>query len=139
MSDKPNPSPPILVFWLVWVAILKGLLLMQFLLGGGTGLDDNHGLLVAFQVGGLIAAALSLVVRFLVIPRLQETAHKLPAMIIGLAFAEVIGIIGIVAIPTNQEAVRLFLLSLSIICIVVSAPIYVLKRKSSSPFHMHKP
>lgn len=139
MSDKPNQLSSILVFWLIWVATLKGLTFLQALFGGGTGLGDNHGLLVAFQVGGLLAAALSLVVRFLVIPRLQETAHKLPAMIIGLAFAEAVGIIGIVVVPTNQEAVRLFLLSLSIICIVVSAPIYVLKRKSSSPFHMDKP
>ncbi len=134
MSDAPQKSPLTLFFWVIWFSILSGLFVLQFLLGGGPEAAGNPSLLVAFQVGALVLAAVSLFVRFRVIPRIENMAKKLPVMIIGLAIAEAIGIIGIVIIPVEQATVRLFLLSLSIICIVLSAPVYVLHRKGSSPF-----
>jgi hypothetical protein len=137
MSQSPDGQPPPqpLVFWIIWFAILSGLLVMQTFAGGGisSGSDQGEGP-VLFQTLALVAAAVSLFVRFAVIPRLDGLQKKLPAMIIGLALAEGIGILGMFAVPHQYGATRLFMLGLSIVCVVISAPVYAKFPGGGSPF-----
>lgn len=136
--NHPQATPPLaVVFWAIWFAILSGLLMMQFVLGGAgegePGSTEDQGSML-FQIIGLTMAAATVFVRFGVIPRLDGLKKKLPAMIVGLALAEGIGILGLFAVPREQAAARLFMLSLSIVCIVLSAPVYAKVPRSGSPF-----
>ncbi len=133
-TPRGNTAQPI-IFWILWFAILSGLLIMQFFAGGGipSGSDQGEGP-VLIQTFALVLAAASLIVRFAVIPRLEELQKKLPAMIVGLALAEGIGIIGMFAVPHQYGATRLFMLGISIICVVISAPVYVKFPVVGSPF-----
>jgi len=130
-SHGPTPQP--VVFWIIWFAILSGLFFMQMLVPRGADSSSGDGSLI-FQVIGLGSAAASLIVRFAVIPKLKELQQKLPAMIIGLALAEGVGIIGIFVVSHQDDATRLFLLGVSIVCIVISAPIYAKLPSGGSPF-----
>lgn len=123
------------VFWVIWSAILSGLLIMQFFAGGGIPTGGGQGKEPAiYQVISLGIAAASLFVRFVIIPRLKGLEKKLPAMIVGLALAEGIGIIGMFAIPHQHASTRLFMLGTAIVCIVLSAPVYAKFPGGGSPF-----
>ena len=125
--DRPQTPPPLpIVFWVIWFAILSGLLIMQFFAGGGvpaSDTDSGQGGLI-FQGIALALGAAALFVRFGVIPKLDGLQKKLPAMIVGLALAEGVGILGIFVVPHEHESARVFMLSVSIACIVVSMPVY---------------
>jgi hypothetical protein len=123
------------VFWVIWFAILSGLLIMQFFAGGGIPTGGGQGGEPAiYQVVTLAIAAAALFVRFVIIPRLKGLEKKLPAMIIGLALSEGIGIIGMFAIPQHHASTRVFMLGAAIVCIVLSAPVYAKVPGNGSPF-----
>lgn len=128
MSQQPAARPPVqpMLFWIIWAAILSGLLVIQSLAPKGTGPQDGEagGMDKMFQIMALGFGAASMVVRFLVIPRLDTLEKKLPAMIVGLAMAEGIGIIGAFAVPPDESATRMFMLSVSVVCLVLSMPLY---------------
>lgn len=138
--SQPSHSPPVpLVFWVIWAAILSGLIIMQFFMGGGIPAGGNRGgepvIYQAIALGialGIAAAALA--VRFIVIPRVSGLDRKLPLMIVGLALSESIGIIGIFVIRQEHSSTRLFMLGTAIVCIVLSAPVYARLAPSGSPF-----
>ncbi len=135
MTTPQENTPQPIIFWIIWFAILSGLLIMQTFAGGGipSGSDQGEGP-VLFQTLALVAAAASLIVRFAIIPRLKELQKKLPAMIVGLALAEGIGIIGMFAVPHQYGATRLFMLGVSLVCVAISAPVYVKFPVGGSPF-----
>lgn len=133
-QDKPQ-SAQVIVFWIIWFAILSGLLMIQSFAAGGmpSGVDQGKAP-VLFQVLALALAAIAMAVRFVVIPKLDTLEKKLPAMIVGLALSEAIGILGAFVVSSDFGATRLFMLAVSIICIVVSAPIYARNSSGGSPF-----
>ena len=137
--SQQAPAQPV-VFWIIWLAILSGLMFMQFILGGGipagSGQEKEP---VIWQVVALGAATVALIVRFIIIPRLEGLQKKLPAMLIGLAVSEGIGIIGMFAIPQEHASTRLFMLGTAIVCIVLSAPVYAKFPGSGSPFRNDPP
>ena len=140
MNPPPQaPAPPV-VFWVIWFAILSGLMIMQFFVGGGipTG-GGQEKEPVIWQVLALGAAAAALIVRFIIIPRLAGLEKKLPLMIIGLALSEGIGIIGMFVVPPEHASTRLFMLGTALVCIVLSAPVYAKFSGGGSPFRNDPP
>jgi hypothetical protein len=126
MNSQGAPQPPqAIVFWVLWFAILSGLLMIQFFAGGGmpSGVDKGDGP-VLFQGLALGAGLIAMIVRFVVIPRIGTLEKKLPAMIIGLALSEGIGIIGAFVVRPEFGSTKLFMLAISVGCIVLSAPVY---------------
>lgn len=126
IPQQNDPKPPAgLVFWIIWFAILNGLVMIQFFVGGGipSGQDQGKPPMVFFAIAaGLAAVALG--IRFLLIPQLKELPKKLPAMIIGLAFSEAIGFLGIFGMGKQFPASQLFLFVCAVGCIVSFAPFY---------------
>jgi hypothetical protein len=123
------------VFWVIWFAILSGLLIMQFFAGGGIPSGGGQGKEPAiYQMMSLGIAAAALFVRFVIIPRVSGLEKKLPLMIVGLALSEGIGIIGMFAVSQEYASTRLFMLGTSIVCIVLSAPVYAKFPGGGSPF-----
>jgi len=132
-TNQQAPQP--IVFWILWFAILSGLFIMQFLVGGGVPKKSGQAeepLLFPLIASG--AAAASLFVRFVLIPKHTELSKKLPLMLVGLALAESIGILGMLVVPSDLGQTRLFMLGLSIVCVVLSAPTYAKNSIGGSPF-----
>lgn len=136
MISQDSPKPPtLLVFWIIWFAILQGLVMIQFLVGGGIprGADQgNPPVWVLQATGGLALAALA--VRFILIPKIQAVPKKLPAMIVGLALSEGIGFLGIFAVGKEFPTTQLSCLVLAICCIVSLAPVYAKERAEDGRF-----
>lgn len=134
--QQDSPKPPVaLVFWIIWFATLNGLVVLQFMVGGGIPKGSDQGnppLLVAMLAGGLALAALA--VRFMWIPRIKQVPQKLPAMIVGLAFSESIGLSGMFLVGKEFPATQQLLLLVAIGCIVIFAPVYAKQREDNGRF-----
>lgn len=117
--------PTVIVFWTIWFAIFNGLFILKFFAAGGIPEGKNQGeapLLLVAVAGGLALA--SMVIRFLVIPRMDSLVKLMPAMVIGLAFAESVGILGMFAIGKEFPETRLALFVTSVSAVAVFAPFY---------------
>jgi hypothetical protein len=123
---KEKPTSAALVFWIIWFAILNGLFILLFLAAGGIpkGVNEGEAPWGVVVVAGMLAAV-SMAIRFLHIPRISEPAKLLPAMIVGLAMAEGIGIIGMFLVGKELPQTRLALFFTAVSVVVVYAPFYV--------------
>ena len=99
MTPRPDPErlrAQLLIWWIIWAAILSGLLMIYFFLGRGRPVPVNlppekslTGLV------GLLPLFVSIVIRWLVLPRYAEPGRAFVMFIIGLALAEACGLLGI--------------------------------------------
>ncbi|MFK7849455.1 MAG: hypothetical protein AB8D78_00630 [Akkermansiaceae bacterium] len=123
-GDSQRP-PTLLIFWIIWFAIFNGLFVIQFFAAGGFPSGSNEGDVPLWSIAVpavLLVAAVA--VRFLVIPRLMKLTALLPAMVIGLAFSEGIGILGMFAVGKEFPETRLALFVVSVCAVLMYAPIY---------------
>lgn len=124
MSEQKPPAA--LVFWIIWFAIFNGLFILQFFAAGGIPKGDNEGdapMAIILIAGAL--ALVSVVVRFVIIPKIGTLEKLLPAMIVGLALAESVGIIGMFLIGKEFPETRLALFVASVSAVAAFAPVYV--------------
>lgn len=84
----------LLVLWVVWAVILLGLLVVYALLGRGPVRASPPGD-VLVNLSGLVPLFLSIVVRWLVLPRYDSLDRVLPLFVVGLSLAEGCGLLGI--------------------------------------------
>jgi hypothetical protein len=92
---RPNqPKPPLMIWWIIWGAILSGLVLIYLVLGRGPVKPVAAGNQLVNLVG-MIPLFLSIIIRWLVLPRYGDPARAFPVYIAGLALAEACGILGI--------------------------------------------
>ena len=125
-GDEEGRPPAAFVFWVIWFAIFNGLFIIMFFVGGGfpKGQNEGEGPLALVAVAGVLALA-SMAIRFLVIPRMSTVTKLLQAMLIGLALAEAVGIIGIVLVGEEFPETRLSLFVTAVSAVAVYAPFYV--------------
>ena len=100
--------------------------MMQFLAAGGIPKGSNDGDAPPGIIG--IAALLAVVseaIRFLLIPKIKDPGKLLPVMIIGLAMAEAIGIIGMFVVGREFPETRIALFVTSVSAVTVFAPVYI--------------
>ena len=99
---------------------------MMFLFGGGFPEGENQGkppsLVIAMAA---FLALFAIAIRFLAIPKTKEPEKLLPLMVVGLAFAEGIGIIGIFVVGEDFPQTRSALFVTSVSAILAYAPFYV--------------
>jgi hypothetical protein len=90
----PRPKAMLLVWWIVWAAILAGLVVLYLVFGRGpeqpARAEDTFR-----NLAGMAPLFVSIVIRWLVLPRYQDLARALPVFIVGLALAEGCGILGL--------------------------------------------
>jgi hypothetical protein len=100
-----------LVWWVIWGAIGFGLISIQaWMPAGGFAADFPP----VVRYIPFVPLGLSVVVRWLVLPRIQVAATALSAFIVGLALAEGSGILGILlGQETRQSMVLLALLGIA--------------------------
>jgi len=125
IGSQPN-SPNAIVFWIIWFAIFNGLFIMQFLAAGGIPKGSNDGDAPVGIIGiAAMLAVVSVAIRFLLIPKVKDPAKLLPVMVLGLAMAESIGIIGMFAVGKEFPETRIALFVTSVSAVTVFAPVYV--------------
>jgi hypothetical protein len=97
----------------------------MFMLGGGLPEGENQGkaptLLIATAA---LLAVISVAIRFLVIPKTKGLEQLLPLMLVGMAFAEGVGIIGIFVVAKELPETRLALFVTSVSAMLAYAPFY---------------
>ena len=99
MTAAPQPNQTkqmLLVWWIAWAAVLMGLVVIYLFLGRGPvkpePVADKEELK---HLVGLVPLFVSVVIRWLVLPRFDSLQRAFPIYIVGLALAETCGILGI--------------------------------------------
>lgn len=94
--DAQHNRGRIIVWWIIWGTILSGLGIMYFLNGRGPAVPEElaqEKMLTGLI--GLVPLFVSVVIRWLVLPRCKEMGRALALFVAGLALAESCGILGI--------------------------------------------
>lgn len=99
ITDNPDARrnrAKLIVWWIIWAAILSGLVMIYFFLGRGQPVPkelSQENMLTGLI--GLVPLFISVVIRWLVLPRCTEMSRAFVLFIIGLSLAEGCGILGI--------------------------------------------
>jgi hypothetical protein len=81
------------VWWIIWAALLVGLGLVY--LGLGRSLPSVPAANPFANLVGFVPLFVSIIIRWLVLPRYRDLRRAFPLFIIGLALAESCGVLGI--------------------------------------------
>lgn len=94
MNPDPQLKAKLLTWWIIWGAILAGLVILYVVFGRGPlKAVDGKDLLV--NLVAVVPLFVSIVIRWLVLPRFSGLNRALPMFIAGVALAEACGIMGI--------------------------------------------
>ncbi len=115
MHPKPA-APALLVWWILWFAILMGLVIIYTVVSPGiSGKPDGP-----VRYLPALAVAASSFVRWILIPKETDATKALSLFLIGLALAEGCGILGIFLVPDLKQTYFL----LAVIGIAQFAPFF---------------
>ncbi len=101
MSDSaPLPvgthaGPPLKVWWIIWAALIVSLSVIWWNFGFLKLLGNEPHANPLFDLVGFVPLFVSIVVRWLVLPRYTDPARAFVVFVIGLSLAETAGILGI--------------------------------------------
>ena len=84
----------VLIFWILWASILTGLVVIYVFLGRGP-VKPGGAADLPVNLAGVVPLFISIVVRWLVLPRATQLSSALGLFIVGLANAEACGLLGI--------------------------------------------
>jgi len=127
-SDGQRLRGRLLVFWILWGSILAGLCAIYLFLGRGPikpGPTPNL-TAVLFAMAPLLV---SIVIRWLVLPRMAGAGPVLGMFIAGLALSEACGLIGIFL----GEAYRDSLFMVGLLGVVSYMPVFVKRQLEPKP------
>lgn len=119
------------VLWLIWSAILCGMLMILVFAGGGWPAGEDAGfshvdpIFIAASSGWLI----SMGIRFLALPRIDHPAGVLPLAIIGMALSEGAMFLGIFAMMNDLVVMRQTLIVMAFVGVAAYAPVYATKAR----------
>lgn len=96
MSDRAPLQPPrALVWWIIWGTQLAGLLVLWWNFGFLKLSGNRPSANPLVDLVGLLPIFISIIIRWLVLPRYDEVVRAFAVFIAGVALAEAGGIIGI--------------------------------------------
>jgi hypothetical protein len=93
-SQLNQTKQMLLIWWIVWAAVLGGLVVIYVFLGRGPVQPSPAGDILV-NLAGLVPLFVSIVIRWLVLPRFTSLPRALPLYIVGLVLAEACGFLGI--------------------------------------------
>ena len=128
MKNETMRSPDQLIAWVIWGAILMGLFVLQFFIGGGipTG-DQMENPPTVMSLICIAGVAIGTLIRWLVIPKLNDNLKLLRAMIVGLALCEGSGIQQIFLLGKEYPDTQKLIFVLAVLGVVQFAPTYFKK------------
>ncbi len=92
--DDQRIKTQLMIFWIIWGSILAGLVVIYVFLGRGP-VKPVVAADLLVNVAGIVPLFISVVVRWLMLPRSNGSKQAFPLFIIGLANAEACGLMGI--------------------------------------------
>jgi hypothetical protein len=95
MNPDPQLKAKLLVWWIIWGAILGGLVVLYAVYGYGRPLPKPDGRDLFLNLAAVVPLFVSIVIRWLVLPRFTGLTRALPLFIVGIALAEGCGILGL--------------------------------------------
>lgn len=100
LSMIPGPDAQrlkvrLMIFWLIWGSILAGLVVIYAFLGQGP-VKPVVAADLPVNLAGIVPLFVSIIIRWLLLPRFHDFSRVLPVYIIGLALAEACGLLGVV-------------------------------------------
>lgn len=93
--DAQRMKAQLLIWWIIWGGVLAGLCLIYFFVARATPPDAPVLSELLINLIGFVPLFLSIVIRWLVLPRYEDPARALVVFIVGMALAEACGILGI--------------------------------------------
>ena len=93
--DDRKIKARLLLWWIIWAATLSGLVMIYLLLAQGRPLPPASAENSLQGLIGFVPLFVSIVLRWLVLPRLTEPARAFVFFIAGVALAEACGLLGI--------------------------------------------
>ncbi|MBI2496781.1 MAG: hypothetical protein HYV75_02235 [Opitutae bacterium] len=100
MNMPPGPDTQriktqLMIWWLIWGSVLAGLVVIYHFLGRGPLPTAAPGANPLVGLAGLVPLFVSIIIRWLVLPRSTAPGPAFVMFIIGLSLAEGCGILGI--------------------------------------------
>ena len=83
------------MWWVIWASLIAGLVLIYFFLGRAPLPPGAAQEKILTGLAGLVPLFVSIVIRWLVLPRYHDLSRAFPMFIVGLALAEICGLLGI--------------------------------------------
>jgi len=93
--DAQRLRAQLMIWWIIWAGILVGLVVIYLLLGRAPAKAPLPGANPLVGLVGLAPLFVSIIIRWLVLPRFREPGRALVMFIAGLALAEGCGLLGI--------------------------------------------
>lgn len=93
-SDAQRTKTHLLIFWVIWGSVLAGLVVIHFVLGQEP-VKPAVAADLPVNLVGVVPLFVSIVIRWLVLPRCHDFTRVLPVFVVGLALAEACGLLGI--------------------------------------------
>lgn len=100
MTDQPKPQW--IVWWMLWLAFQVGIFVIYFVIGkdpGNTAAPADSALWLA----GFVPVAISAIIRWNVLPRIETATAALPMFIVGLSLAEMACFLGLFVFPAHRQ------------------------------------
>jgi len=94
-DDAQRIRAQLMVWWILWISILAGLIVIYCFLGRGPLAAPTPGANPFGNLVGFVPLFVSIVIRWLVLPRATDPKVALGMFIVGLALAEACGFLGI--------------------------------------------
>ena len=93
--DARRVRAQLLIWWLVWGGVLLGLVLIYLVLGRAPVKAPPAGANPLTGLVGLVPLFVSIIIRWLALPRFDNLSRAFPLFIVGLGLAEACGLLGI--------------------------------------------
>ncbi len=93
--DAQRIKNQLMIWWIIWATIFAGLIVVYCFLGRGPLPPAVPGAHPLAGLAGLVPLFVSIIIRWLVLPRSPEPRGAFVMFIIGLALAEGCGLLGI--------------------------------------------
>jgi hypothetical protein len=94
MNSDPKVRGMLIVWWTIWGSILVGLILLYSIYGRKP-LPPPDGKDLLLNLAGVVPLFVSIIIRWLVLPRFGDLKRAFPMYIAGIALAEGCGILGL--------------------------------------------
>lgn len=115
-----------LIMWVIWFTQLQAAFVFQFFLGRGFAQGENAEVSMALWLWliCLVPLVLATGIRWLIIPKTNESAQQLVAMIIGLALAEASLFLSIFLVGPDYPQYQISILMIAVVALIQFAPSY---------------
>ena len=128
MENETMRTTDQITAWVIWGAILMGLFFLQFFIGGGipTG-DEMENPPTVMSLICIAGVAIGTLIRWLVIPKLNDKPKLLRAMVVGLALSQGSGLMQIFLLGKEYPDTQKLIFVLAVLGVVQFAPTYFKK------------